>query len=247
MKLKQLIWAGGLSILGCFSFFAAAEAATLSLSPTTNNVTVNNNFTVTVTLNTSGQAVDGIDLYYVNYNPSILEVVDSNSGQGGIQILPGTLLTQTIVNSADNTSGRIQFSQASTGGGSYNGSGTLATITFNAKAAGTSTITFSFTQGSTSDSNVAAGGVDVLTSVTNSQATVTSGTTPPPPPPPPPPGPTPPPPPPPAPLPPPPPPPGPTPPPPPPPAPLPPPPPPPGPTPPHRLHQLQARLYQMEP
>ncbi len=180
-----------LLLVGAGIFYSSkADAATLNASPTTNTVTAGQTFNVTVLLNTQGQAVDGVDLYFVKYNPSILEVVDSNATQTGIQIQPGSLLGITVVNSADNSLGKIQFSQASTGGSNYNGSGTLATITFKGKANGTSTITFDYAAGSTTDSNVAAGGADVLSSVTNSQATVSGGSDPtpqplPPPPPPP--------------------------------------------------------------
>src|SRR6185369_943002 len=73
----------------------------------------------------------------------------------------------------------------------YNGSGKLATIHFSAAFNGTSGLTFDFTNGSTSDTNVAGSGTDKLTSVTNGSYTVSGGTVNPNPPPPPPPGPTP--------------------------------------------------------
>jgi hypothetical protein len=175
-----------LSVMAGTFIYSTAEAATLNLNPTTNNVSAGNTFNVTINLNTTGQNVDSVDVYYLNFNPSILEVVDSNASASGVQIQPGTLLPNTFSNSANNSTGKIHFSQTTLigSGSNYNGSGTLATITFMAKVAGTSSLTLDFTQGSPYDSNVASAGTDVLTAVTNSQVTVT-GVNPNPPPPPP--------------------------------------------------------------
>ncbi len=67
--------------------------------------------------------IDGVDVYSLHYNSSILEVVDSSSGTSGIQITPGNLLPITLTNIVSN--GAIQFSQVSSGGTSFTGSGKL--------------------------------------------------------------------------------------------------------------------------
>lgn len=149
----------------------AAVTATLSLSPTSSTVVTNQTFTVNIVLNTAGNATDGVDVFSLRFNPSVLQVVDQDAGIAGVQITPGTLMG-TTANTADNTAGTIQFSQASGGGTNYTGSGVLATITFRAVGVGTSNVTMDFTLGNTADSNVAFQGTDLLASVTNGSYTV---------------------------------------------------------------------------
>jgi hypothetical protein len=151
----------------------AQTTATLALSPTSSSVAVNGTTAVTINVNTAGAPADGVDIYMIHFTPSIIQVVDSDAGTAGIQIVPGSLLTNTAINTVDNTAGTIQFSQSTSGGTSFTGSGTLATITFKGIAQGSSNVTFDFTAGSTSDSNVAYQGADRLTSVTNATVSVT--------------------------------------------------------------------------
>jgi hypothetical protein len=150
----------------------AQVTATLALSPASTSVSVNNNFTVAITLNTSGSAVDGVDIYTLHFVPSVLQVVDSDAATAGVQIAAGTLMPNTAINTVDNATGTIQFSQSTSGGSNFTGSGTLATITFRGQATGTSAVTFDFTAGSTADTNVAFQGNDRLSSVTNGSYTV---------------------------------------------------------------------------
>lgn len=166
------------------SFVKVASAATLTLSPSSGSYTAGQIFTVDVNLDTAGQAIDGLDLYFLRYNSSILEVQDSNSSIFGIQIKAGALMAQTLTNTVDPANGKITFSQVTSSGTTYNGSGKLATISFKAIANGTSAVAFDFTLGSTSDTNVAGGGTDKLTSVSNASFSVTGGSAPLPPPPP---------------------------------------------------------------
>jgi hypothetical protein len=151
----------------------AQTTATLALSPTSSSVAVNGTVAVAINVNTAGAPADGVDIYMIHFTPSIIQVVDSDAGTAGIQIAPGSLLTNTAINTVDNTAGTIQFSQSTSGGTSFTGSGTLATITFKGIAQGSSNVTFDFTAGSTSDSNVAYQGADRLTSVTNASISVT--------------------------------------------------------------------------
>lgn len=139
--------------------------ATITLSPSSNSVSVNGTFTVNIVLNTGGQNAYGADVNRLRFNPSILQVVDSDVGTAGVQIGAGSLMPLTIINSVDNTGGSIQFSQLASPGSTFSGSGTLATVTFRAISAGTSGATFDFTLGSGTDSNVAGLGGDLLASV----------------------------------------------------------------------------------
>jgi hypothetical protein len=149
----------------------SVDAATFALSPTSGSASVNSTFTVTVVLNTTGQATYGADLNYIRFNPALLQVVDSDAVASGVQIAPGSLMSVTTTNSVDNTLGRIQFSQLASPGTTYNGSGTFATITFRAVAAGTASVTTDFTLNSSTDSNIAGLGSDLLTAVTNGSYT----------------------------------------------------------------------------
>jgi LysM repeat protein len=80
------------------------------------------------------------------FDPTILEVVDADSGMAGIQIALGPFATVDYVaqNTVDLGTGHIDFGYSqmppSTG---RTGTGTVATITFRGKAAGTSPLTFS--------------------------------------------------------------------------------------------------------
>src|SRR5581483_9710470 len=177
-----------LSLGVAFAVFAiahAAQAATLTLSPSSGTFTAGQAFNVNINLDTQGAAVDGVDVFYLHYNPAILQIQDANAGTSGVQVTAGSLFPQTLSNTADNSAGKLTFSQVASGGTNYTGAGLLATISFKGIANGTSAVTFDFTPGSTSDTNVAGAGVDKLTSVGNASFTVTGGTPPPNPPPPP--------------------------------------------------------------
>src|SRR3989344_4180243 len=164
MKYKQAILQA--SIL--FLFPALASAATLSLSPSSQSVTVGQNFTVNVLLNAQGQAVDGVDISYLRYNPSLLQVQSATAG---------TLMPLTLSNNFA-TQGQIQFSQVASGGSSYTGQGTLLTIAFKALSQGTANVTFDFTSGNTQDTNVSGASTDLLTSVTNGSYVIQASSTP---------------------------------------------------------------------
>ena len=155
-------------------------SAALSLSPSSTSVNVNNTFTVNILLNTGGQSAYGVDVNKLRFNPAVLQVVDADAGTSGVQISPGSLMALTIINNIDNTAGTIQFSQIATPGSTYSGSGTVATVTFRAISAGSSSATFDFSLGSGTDSNVAGLGGDLLASVGSGSYTgVALDTTPP--------------------------------------------------------------------
>src|SRR3989344_876839 len=189
--MKKLLF---IFLFSSFYFLVSANstsAATLTLSPTSGSYSINQPFTVTINLNTTGQTVDGVDVFSLHFNPLVVQVQDAVASVAGVQISAGTLLGQTMSNMVNNSTGQIQFSQIAPEGATYNGSGTLATISFIGIANGSSNVNFDFTLGSTTDTNVAGGQTDRLTSVTNASFTLTGGTNPPIPPPPPPPTPTP--------------------------------------------------------
>jgi len=150
-----------------------AQAATLSLSPASANVLVNNTFSVNITLNTQGAAIDGVDVI-LDYNTLLLQAQDANANLTGVQISPGSLMPSVTYNSVNATSGRIFFSQVPSFGSTYSGSGVLATVTFKGLVASSPVVAFEFTPGSTTDSNVASNGTELLSSVVNGAYTVTN-------------------------------------------------------------------------
>jgi LysM repeat protein len=89
------------------------------------------------------------DLYgaevHLTFDPTLLEVVDADTDTPGVQIRPGTFPNPYFLaqNAVDQAAGKIHFA-ASQGPGDepVSGSGVLATVTFQGKAAGTSAISF---------------------------------------------------------------------------------------------------------
>jgi hypothetical protein len=164
----------------CFSFFIIlltilisikpvtnVLAASLSLFPSSGNFTVGSLMRVDIILNTESAPVHGVDVNALNYDKTKLHPIDQNPDVNGVQIKPGELLDTTVYNNIDTNAGKIVFSQVSSNGQKFNGTGLLASVFFNVLQTGTTTLTFDFLVGNTMDSNVASNGDDVLTSVIN--------------------------------------------------------------------------------
>jgi hypothetical protein len=139
-------------------------AASLSLSPASKSVAVGESFTVDVMLDTKGAETDAADAIIL-YDSAKLEATAASLG---------SLYTNKL---EENTgvSGKVILRATSSVASDYSGSGTFATITFNALESGTANVSFEFESGSTTDSNVASAGVDILSSVANGTYTITSG------------------------------------------------------------------------
>lgn len=182
-KIKFIIIFSAIFIAPVFAFgattsitLAPSQSATLSLSPSSGFYNVGDIFSVAVSLDTKGNAAQGVDIFYLNYNPALLEVQDDDVATAGVQIGKGSLMPNTLLNAVDATTGKILFSQVTNNGVSYTGVGTLATIRFKALSVGAAQATFDFALGNTTDTNVASDGTDILTSVTNGSYTITSST-----------------------------------------------------------------------
>jgi len=160
---------------------SAAAEPTLSLSPGSLMVNVGQTFNVNILLDTAGQAVDGVDIFYLHYNPQILEVQDADAATAGVQIKTGSIFPSYLGNTVDPTTGKISISGIVTPGSTtgYSGSGIFATVNFKALAAATSTsVYFDFTPGLTTDTNIAEHanpGHDILAAVNNGSYTINSG------------------------------------------------------------------------
>src|SRR3989344_9311549 len=95
------------------------KSASLALSPQTALLAAGDIFLAAITLDTKGNAVDGVDIFYLNYNSSLLEVQDDDSVMSGTQIGQGSLMPNTLLNSVDASSGKISFSQVADASSSY--------------------------------------------------------------------------------------------------------------------------------
>lgn len=180
MNSKYILGIGLFVGLLGFGLVKTASAATLTVSPASSTVRAGQTFSVDILVDSQGAPIDGVDLYSLRFSPSVLQVVDDDSSAAGVQIKPGTLFSSTPINSVNNSTGAILFSQSTTGGTHYTGSGVVATIHFRAQATGSSALAFDYTSGSTSDTNVAGSGTDKLTAVTNGNFTVSAEIPPPP-------------------------------------------------------------------
>jgi hypothetical protein len=177
-KLRLLI--SLVSLSSVFFLPSVLNASTLSLSPATGSFNVNDTISVNLQLNTQGAAIDGVDIHYLNYNPSLLELIDEDTGTAGIQILHSPILPNIVASSFDTTNGRVAFSQITNGGVKYSNtsSQSLATLRFRALSSGTAALTFDAAGGSTLDTNVAMGNQDTLTSAAGASFTIGGGATP---------------------------------------------------------------------
>lgn len=149
----------------------------LSLTPAKSEVAVGEEITLSIYADTGESDVtSGIDVI-ASYDPELLEMVDADGAQPGTQIKPGSLFSLTPANEVILASGLITFSavQEPTSQPVNTRNGQVATLTFKAKAAGTSDVKFQFDAGSLADTNmVRAGGQagDLLARVKNATITV---------------------------------------------------------------------------
>ena len=150
------------------SSIAVANVTSMYVTPDWQQVDKGDIFNVDIGLNNSDSTVLDTVLSWLSYDPSKLEVQDSNSGQAGIQILNDPLglygFNFHMVNSVDPLSGKIDFEEGFQSGGSTNATGTFARITFKALDLTSSTpLVFNFdTWGFTPTTAVLRGGNDVL-------------------------------------------------------------------------------------
>jgi hypothetical protein len=80
---------------------------------------------------------------HLTFDPAMLEVVDADAAAPGIQVKPGDLLKDgfAAVNKADNAAGKIDFAATLLNPAMpVSGSGNVATVTFRAKANGSSAL-----------------------------------------------------------------------------------------------------------
>jgi len=146
-------------------FPQGVQAAALQLSPPGGTLDVDETMDVKINLSlSSGESVSGVDA----------ELTFDNDKLQVTTIEESSLFNTYPISTYSNDNGTIQVSGITETGSSLSDGGTLATVTFKGKSAGTAAVTFDFTSGSTTDSNVAEADTDtdLLESVVNGSYTV---------------------------------------------------------------------------
>lgn len=156
-----------------FALPEKALAASLSLSPASASKNNGETFGVDIVLDTEGAAVSGATAI-INYDTGKLQVQDDDSNNTGVNIKPGTALSQVLSNSVDTSAGKIRF-DAGNLGASYTGRGVLATIQFKAIGSGVAQASFLFNPSSTTNTSqvaAATGPTNLLTKINDGNYTI---------------------------------------------------------------------------
>ena len=154
--MKKTAWLVNSVFIVLMLFASSVKAAMagphLSVSPSSGNYSVNQTFDVTVNVNSGSEAVGGVDAVG-KYDASKLELVsgdeasdmvfnDTESGGGcKVNFTPGDGEFSVSCYTEDNLSDIAV-------------NGSLAVLTFKAKATGTATVGFTCVNGATTDSNI---------------------------------------------------------------------------------------------
>jgi hypothetical protein len=158
--------------LSLFGTEVKRPGSTLYLYSDVERIKAGDTFTVNVQLDTQGESIDGVDIYSVKFDPTYLEVVDTDRSQAGVQVSPGGLMPVVTVNRVDNKAGMIQFAQVTSGGTRFKGKGKFMSINLKALKAGKTLMSFDYIPGNTADTNVSANGADRLKSAAGLDITI---------------------------------------------------------------------------
>ena len=140
---------------------AAAENATLALSPASGDYTMDTktSYPVGIILNSGGREIDGVDII-INFDPKKVTVE-------GTTVTTTNSFEQYLVNKIDNVAGKIRLSALTFTAKPV--TGIVGTFRFRPVVRGAVNFNFEFTPGATTDTNVAdhASAKDILGSVVN--------------------------------------------------------------------------------
>jgi hypothetical protein len=131
-----------LCLIGPQIFVEAQDDTIVTFAPLHAEVGVGATTTVDIRIeNVTG--LHYVDLY-LTFDPALLEVVDADLDESGVQIQPGSFLTPAVTegNTVYQADGEIYFASQMTSSESVSGTGVLATIMFHGKASGESDIEF---------------------------------------------------------------------------------------------------------
>lgn len=164
-----------IAVLSVAAFFIAGYAMTkvfavpvLSISPTRFTLKPGETITMDIVVNTGGIPIDGFDIRYLRYDPTLIEIEDADTQTPGIQLENKKVFLITAINSVDQEKGTIAFSQMLGGGISISQKKSIvAHIHLKAKAPGKGSISFDFRRRHTTDANISSNGRDILQRVQN--------------------------------------------------------------------------------
>lgn len=124
----------------------ASRTAMVRVDPTATAIAVGQAVTLSIKIDDVSD-LSGAEIHLA-FTPGVLEVVDADPGQAGVQITNGSMLQADFVaqNVADNAAGTIDFAVMQVNRPGVAGSGTLAIITIKGKSVGLSPVTFRSTQ-----------------------------------------------------------------------------------------------------
>jgi len=154
IKIRKIVFGLSISFLLFLFLTSFVQAQTtsphLSLTPATKSEVLGDSFEVSVNVDTGGKSIGSVDAI-IKYDQDLLEVVSVSEG-----------LFFPTVTSTTTTFETIKIYGIADTGAPKTGTGILATITFKGEGAGTALVSFACQSGSTVDSNINEGTVDVI-------------------------------------------------------------------------------------
>ncbi len=142
----------------------------MSLQPASAKANLGDIFVLEINVAAGTQQVDGAQAVLA-FDPTTLQVVDA-AGNPTSSITAGSAMDSHFSNSADNSTGRILYSEGQLSGAALTGSFTLASIRFKAIGPGMATVAFDTTN--IIHSKITFGGLDVLSDALNGRVVVGS-------------------------------------------------------------------------
>lgn len=144
--------------------------AVIKLSAASSAIQVNNTTTADIRIESGEEDIKSYSIT-ITFNSSVLEVVDTNLSQVGVQINFQDTFSNATANTANNSAGTISLS-ATVSGAAQTINRRIAQITFKAKSSGTSVVSVNKTASSVLNGSNA----DVLASTTSVNITATGQT-----------------------------------------------------------------------
>lgn len=120
--------------------------AAVKLTTTTSSLQIGDTVSCDLSIESNTEEVQSYTIY-ITFDPAVLEVVDNNTAQSGVQISFLDSFSTAVTNSSDNTNGTVVIS-ANISGASQTVNRKIAQITFRAKQTGTSIVSINKSQSS---------------------------------------------------------------------------------------------------
>lgn len=134
------------------------ERVILKLNPQKGSYLKGEPFSVEIILESEDRGISGVDVL-LSYNLEILELINQEADR------EGSIFSVWPMNQLEN--GILKFSALTQPGRLFSGQGKVATLHFRGKKEGSAQVSFLFKKGSTTDTNVAGNGQDILEEVIN--------------------------------------------------------------------------------